>query len=82
MKLYLNGVEMTECDRAEKGKDTITCYQGEAAVLRASGILDFSPFTLEGGTFEEAPETVDVDQLKEQVAFLQQQIDILTGGAE
>ena len=82
MTLYLNGTKMTECDRAEKGADFITCYQDGEAVLKASGITDFSAFTLEGGSFDEAHETVDVDQLKEQIAFLQQQVDILTGGAQ
>lgn len=82
MTLYLNGTKMTECDRAEKGADFITCYQDGAAVLKASGITDFSAFTLEGGSFEEAPDPIDVDQLKEQIAFLQQQVDILTGGAQ
>lgn len=71
-----------ECSRVVKGVDWIQCYAENQPTTRFEGITDFSKFTLEGGEFEEAPEPVDVDQLKEQIAFLQKQIDILTGGCE
>lgn len=69
-----------DCVKAIKGKDYITAFNNEGAVVSFSGISDFSGFTLTGGEFSE-PEPTKEELLEIQMTDLQMAVaELYEGG--
>ncbi len=70
MKLIIEGISEIECSKVEKGSDFIRVYDENGMLKQMfGGIVDFSKFRVEGGSFTEAPPD-DITQLQLAVAEL------------
>ena len=70
MYLVINGIDKILAAKVEKGSDFIRVYDEEGNLDQIfQGIADFSKFSVEGGSFTEAPPD-DITQLQLAVAEL------------
>lgn len=70
MKLIIDGISEIECSKVEKGLDFIKVYDENGELNQVfEGIADFSKFSVEGGSFTDAPPD-DITQLQLAVAEL------------
>ena len=70
MYLIINGIDKIPASKIEKGSNFIRVYDEEGNLDQIfQGIADFSKFSVEGGSFTEAPPD-DITQLQLAVAEL------------
>ena len=70
MYLVVNGIDKIPASKIEKGLDFIRVYDKNEELNQVfEGIADFSKFSVEGGSFTEAPPD-DITQLQLAVAEL------------
>ena len=70
MYLVVNGIDKIPASKIEKGLDFIRVYDKNEELNQVfEGIADFSKFSVEGGSFTEAPPE-DITQLQLAVAEL------------
>ena len=70
MYLVVNGIDKIPASKVEKGSDFIKVYDEDSKLDQVfEGIADFSKFSVEGGSFTEAPPD-DITQLQLAVAEL------------
>ena len=70
MYLVINGIDKIPASKVEKGSDFIRVYDEDGKLDQVfEGIKNFSKFSVEGGSFTEAPPD-DITQLQLAVAEL------------
>lgn len=70
MYLVINGIDKIPASKVEKGLDFIKVYDENDKLNQVfQGVSDFSKFSVEGGSFTEAPPD-DITQLQLAVAEL------------